>query len=74
MREIGVVIPKELIIFTTLLGLGNRFRTLIIVIIYSKLLTLDKLYTILLNKEVKVRAAEGLSRKGAYLARSSIVY
>ncbi len=74
LREIGVVIPKELIVSTILLGLGNRFRTLVIIIIYSKLLIPDKLCAILLNKEVKARGVEGLSREGAYLARSSIVY
>jgi hypothetical protein len=40
---------------TTLLGLSNRFRTLVTVITHGDLLTLDRLSTLLLNKEVKAK-------------------
>ncbi len=51
-----------------------RLGSLVIVVTHSNLPTLDKLYAILLNEEVKARGAEGLPCEGAYLARSGIVY
>ena len=73
LRETGIVVPEELIMSITLLRLGNKFKTLVTVITHCNLPTLDKLYTILLDKEVKVRGVEGLPREGAYLARSGLV-
>ena len=73
LRETGVVVPEELIVSATLLGLGNRFGTLVTVVIHGDPPTLDKLCAVLLDEEVKARGAEGLPREGAYLARSGPV-
>jgi gag-polypeptide of LTR copia-type len=73
LRETGVVVPEELIVSATLLGLGNRFGTLVTVVTHGDPPTLDKLCAVLLDEEVKARGAEGLPREGAYLARSGPV-
>jgi hypothetical protein len=46
---------------TTLLGLGNRFRTLVTVVIYSDPPTLDRLSALLLNKETKAKGESNRS-------------
>jgi hypothetical protein len=55
LRATGVVVPKELVVSTTLLRLGNRFRTLVTVVTHSDPPTLDRLSALLLNKEVKAK-------------------
>jgi hypothetical protein len=57
LRETRVVIPEELVVSTTLLGLGNRFGTLVTVLIHGDPPTLNKLSAILLNEEVKGKGA-----------------
>jgi hypothetical protein len=73
LREAGVVVPEELVVSATLLGLGNRFGTLVTVVTHGDPPTLDRLSALLLDEEVRARGAEGLSREGAYLATSSPV-
>jgi hypothetical protein len=72
--EAGVVVLEELVVSTTLLGLGNRFRTLVTVVTHGDPPTLDRLSALLLNKEVKAKGESNrYESEGAYLARTAIV-
>jgi hypothetical protein len=72
LREAGIVAPEELVVSAALLGLGNRFTTLVTVVTHGDPPTLDKLTALLLDEQAK-SSIEKHQSEGAYLARSGPV-
>jgi hypothetical protein len=68
LRETEVVVPEELVVSAALLGLGNRFSTLVTVVTHGDPPTLDKLCALLLDEQEKSASIRHQS-EGAYTAK-----
>ena len=74
LRDTGVVVDEEVVVSAVLVGLGNRFETLVTVITHGEMPTLDSLCTLLINEEAKgtILTGGGLV-EGAYVSRERTV-
>lgn len=74
LHEAGVIVPEEVIVSATLMGLGDNFATLITVITHGVMPTLDSLGALLLDEEAKFGSKVKGFREEAYEAKESVCW